>query len=511
MVTIAFCFPAGRYHATPWGRHVNEAEIEWPPSPWRILRALVATWHRKGASDRYPTAVLDGLVERLSSNLPSYRLPCGVRTHSRHYMPQGRLKTGREDTSLIFDAFLRLDPQAELIANWPHTILEPEQYALLDELTRDLGFLGRAESWVEAWRIESWEGEANCHPSEISMDIDTGEMLEPVRLMTPRPAEEYATWRNSMIRQHGLDAKKLKKPQRAILSTLPERFIDTLRLETSDLQQAGWSLPPGTRAVIYQRPSGNFTQDSALRFTKPNRVQTTTARLALAGRPLPRLEDAIKIGELARVAAIKNAEKANGGYVPAVLSGHHLPVDNRHGHAFYLPEDADRDGYIDHILVHAPAGISAEGIRALDRITRLWERDGGEWQILYEGSGTVKDLPQSPYLGRARIWTSVTPYLHPWHIKKNFGVAEQIARECRQRELPEPVEVKKVERIIVGGKKRRPVHFHRFRSTHKRLTQPDTRGHFVQIIFAKPVDGPLALGFGCHYGLGVFSPGDEKE
>ena len=43
---IKLTFPAGRYHATPWGRHVNEGVPEWPPSPWRLLRALVAVWKR---------------------------------------------------------------------------------------------------------------------------------------------------------------------------------------------------------------------------------------------------------------------------------------------------------------------------------------------------------------------------------------------------------------------------------------------------------------------------------
>ena len=37
----------GRYHANPWDRAVNEGASEWPPSPWRILRALVATWYTR--------------------------------------------------------------------------------------------------------------------------------------------------------------------------------------------------------------------------------------------------------------------------------------------------------------------------------------------------------------------------------------------------------------------------------------------------------------------------------
>ena len=42
MPTLQLRFPGGRYHATPWGHHVNEGLIEWPPSPWRLLRALIA-------------------------------------------------------------------------------------------------------------------------------------------------------------------------------------------------------------------------------------------------------------------------------------------------------------------------------------------------------------------------------------------------------------------------------------------------------------------------------------
>ncbi len=34
-ISIAIQFSAGRFHATPWGHHVNEGLPEWPPSPWR--------------------------------------------------------------------------------------------------------------------------------------------------------------------------------------------------------------------------------------------------------------------------------------------------------------------------------------------------------------------------------------------------------------------------------------------------------------------------------------------
>jgi CRISPR-associated protein Csb2 len=506
MLAISFRFPAGRCHATPWGRHVNEADVEWPPAPWRILRALIATWHRKADQKAFPESVLNQLVHCLADSLPAYRLPPATRTHTRHYMP---VRQGKHDKSvLIFDAFVRVSSEDNLVICWPDIELPEEPRELLDVLLRDIGFLGRAESWVEAERLEDWVDEPNCRPSELSVDTDTGEALEPVRLIAPLPSSDYKAWRAETIAAQGLESRKLKKAQQKVLDTLPEKLLDAMRLETSAVQQAGWSAPPGSRFVTYQRPYECFSPQPRRRTAKAaTPANTTTARLALAGKPLPRIEDAVRIGELIRVAAIHKADRLAGNDgVPPVLSGHDMPDDNRHGHAFYLPEDADGDGFIDHILVHADKGIAGPALRALDRITRLWERGGSEWQVLLEQYGSTLQIHGSDCIGAARAWRSVTPYLHPWFRKKNFSAQDQIRRECRERGLPDP-RIEPLEAITVNGRERRAVHFHRFRSK-RGLKQPDTRGSFWKLTFPEPITGPLALGFACHYGLGVFAAAD---
>lgn len=503
MPAIAFRFPAGRYHATPWGRHVNEADVEWPPAPWRILRALIATWYRKADSGKFPESLLERLVERLAATPPVYRLPPAVRAHSRHYMPV------QEKRTLIFDAFARIHPDSELIVAWPETELAADESELLGHLAGRLGFLGRAESWVEVRALDDWSGEPNCRPSELGIDAETGEALEPVRLIASLPAADYANRRADAVTAHGLDARKLRRPERRILATLPERLLDALSVETGDLQQAGWSCPPAARFVTYQRPSDCFTTRPAGRTGRLSAAdrgaRRTTARVALAGKPLPSIERALRIGELVRKAAMSRAERI-GGTVPAVLSGHGMGEGNRHGHAFYLPEDHDGDGRIDHVLIHAPAGLGRGAIAALDAIDRIWDAGDGEWHVLFEAVAEAGAI-ESRYTRRRQIWESATPYLCPWHRKKRFGVAEQIARECRSRGLPEPeVEFTEGQRIEVRpGRWRRPVQFHRFRE-RRGLTQPDTHGHAVRLRFPETVAGPVALGFGCHYGLGVFAP-----
>ncbi|WP_280554641.1 type I-U CRISPR-associated protein Csb2 [Halomonas sp. 25-S5] len=503
MLAIAFRFPAGRYHATPWGRHVNEAEVEWPPSPWRLLRALIATWHRKADSLEYPEDLLRGLIDSLSASLPVYRLPPAVRAHTRHYMPMR--EGGRDKNTMIFDAFVRLPPESDVVVAWFELDLPDDQTALLDILLRDMGFLGRAESWVEACRQPDWSGEPNCRPAEIAVDADTGEITDPIRLIVPLTNSAYRDWRKARLAE--IPPKAKGKAVARLRKTLPEHLLDSLRLDTADIQAAGWSRPPGARFVTYQRPYDCFTPTSTPgKPAATMRRSVTTVSFALLGKPLPRLEDAVRIGELMRMATMSRAKRSFGEEaVPKELTGHDMPAGNRHGHAFYLPEDVDGDGHIDHLLVHAPAGLSRQALHALDAVTRVWSRDGAEWQVVLEGYGVPAELHQSRYNGAGTDWVSVTPYLHPWHRKKHLDVQAQIRRECRERGLPEPIEITLIPDVQVGNSRRRSVHFHRFRS-RRGLTQPDTRGQFCRLTFPEPVTGPLALGFGCHFGLGVFTP-----
>src|SRR5438128_2468568 len=41
-VSIHIRFLTGRAHLHPWHAAPNEGRVEWPPSPWRLLRTLVA-------------------------------------------------------------------------------------------------------------------------------------------------------------------------------------------------------------------------------------------------------------------------------------------------------------------------------------------------------------------------------------------------------------------------------------------------------------------------------------
>ena len=265
MFALAFRFPAGRYHATPWGRNVNEADVAWPPEPWRLLRALIAAWWRKGDHARWSEDDLARLIDALAETLPEYRLPLGaIHAHTRHYMPIGGLDKGRPKTTLVFDAFVRLPRGSALVAAWPRVTLEPRAFALAEDLAHAIGYLGRAESWTECEALAEGDGASNCQP------LDAGLRGDPVRLLAPLSPRMYSAERRRLmddmerrirtattrpLTQRKLDTEleKAFRSKGRQAHTLPERLVDALALDTADYQDRGWSRPPAARKVVYTR------------------------------------------------------------------------------------------------------------------------------------------------------------------------------------------------------------------------------------------------------------------
>jgi len=165
VIAIRFEFLAGRFHGTPWDRAVNEGDIEWPPSPWRILRALVAGWHLAGAKD---VSTLRRILDRLAT-APSFILPPWTAGHTRHYMPQGTLKKGKLATSLVLDAFVAFrERNARAYVVWQNVDMSSDEVAALRSVCSHITYIGRAESWCAA---EVIEGNPALDSDDIVVDL----------------------------------------------------------------------------------------------------------------------------------------------------------------------------------------------------------------------------------------------------------------------------------------------------------------------------------------------------
>jgi len=548
MIAFAFTFPAGRYHATPWGRNVNEADVAWPPEPVRILRALIATWWRKADHARFPKSLLDDLIDVLAVEPPVFQLPEAVHSHIRTFMPAPTKPPG----TLIYDAFFRMDEAAEMIVAWPDVVLSSAQRELAAHLLGRTGYLGRAESWVDGRLVEdaTLGIDAACRGTRYQrlngtkhtvasdgrlIELQSRDELIPVDLIVPLSPQDWAGLR--------LRLTKSKKPargkRRQSSHNLPERLCDALAVDTSEWQSAGWSSPPPMRKVVYDRPTvGPLPRLRRSARHKDSRQPGSpeVARYVLAGRPRPRIEDTLRIAEITRLALMS---RSNGDLPPIELTGRDedgpLRDDPAHAHAFYLPEDADGDGLIDHIIVYCRLGFSDTARRSLDRLTKLWiehgraneegQRGRKEWRVALEDIAPPTSFQESWLLQCSPIWKSVTPYLKNRFDKvrpRNFeemlnSYRDQISTEWTRRHpniLPPHVValIDEQNRFIARIGSDGPFNSNRPRSTlafartrrGRGGHQPDTSGGFFQLVFEQPVPGPIALGWGAHFGLGMF-------
>ena len=228
-----------------------------------------------------------------------------------------------------------------------------------------------------------------------------------------------------------------------------------------------------------------------------------TVRFRLAGDRAPARHHAPEVAERSRRATLGQARRLYGaGGVPAVLSGHDggSPGPGRgHGHAFWLPEDADGDGRLDHLTVHVPAmdGAALAALLAAD-IAIHSRRESWRAQWHWIGGSGDGDAP-GPLLGSARTWISLSPYVGPWHEKPRFSPADMLRRECRARGLPSPLTIEPTDAGAGADERAAP------RWRWRRSAPPGAgRGTRWRLAFGAPVRGPLALGYGCHFGLGLF-------
>lgn len=519
MATIALRFPGGRYHATPWGKHVNEGDVEWPPSPWRLLRALLATGFTKLGWTTVP-AEAHTLVTRLAEALPVYRLPAGVVAHTRHYMPT------RSKTTKVIDAFIRVDPAADLLVHYPVS-LSPEELELLEHLVANLGYLGRAESWVDGRLVDDIVPDEDwCRPVVPGSGSlpDRGE--EQVAVLAPVSAAEYAPWREATLVRELTDfesrrgRKPTPKDRQQLETPYPKDLVACLLVETVDLQRHGWSQPPGSRRVLYIRPANAVETRPAVsvssrRSTRPMEA----ALLALAsdtrrGNALPPFTRCLPQAEVLHQSLISLL----GDRAPecVALTGRDpetgKPLGGRHDHAHYLPLDLDEDGRLDHVLIHARMGLDVLAQEAIQRLSRTWMKgDDKDLIVTLAGHGNLGTFAdqlrlrsgrQVPALGVSRVWASITPFVPPRYLRPRGHLLEdQVRAELESRGLPQPVRVDIMSRDELV--ERRLLRFVRTRREGK-PQPPVSRFYGIRLIFAEPVAGPIALGYASHYGLGLF-------
>ncbi|MCA9187919.1 MAG: type I-U CRISPR-associated protein Cas5/Cas6 [Planctomycetales bacterium] len=532
MPTIRMRFPGGRYHATTWGHHVNEGQIEWPPSPWRLLRALIACGYSTQHWSEVPE-VGRSLLQKLAGTLPSYRLPSACAAHSRHYVPLGSLDKGREKTTLVFDTWATLSDN-ELVIHWDCELTNDEE-DLLARLIDCLGYLGRSESWVEASMANDTEASRIEFNAEAHREgQQRGPGWEQITTMAAIPDNEYVDWREGVVERllsnfplpegKKKPPSKLLKERAKITLPYPVDLIDCLQKDTSWWKQQRWSHPPGSQRVVYWRRTNCLQVGAPHRIARPKASPVTTMLLAITSpsgnrSALPPVTRTLPQAELLHRALVGRVGKGERIDCPE-LTGRDSdgqPLNGQHDHAHLLPLDLDNDGHLDHILIHAPMGLRDAAQHAISTLRRTWTKGGvGEMQLALAGSGDLQSLRRlrAPLRGHitrilgpnagATTWTSITPFVPPRFVKprgKN-SITGQVNAELESRGLPQAGTIA----LLPWDNDTLPMrHFVRRRRNRSHLPPVDV-GYAIKIGFAEPLvlDRPLVIGYGAHFGLGLF-------
>jgi CRISPR-associated protein Csb2 len=469
VITIRLTFPGGRYHATPWGRHVNEGVPEWPPSPYRLLRALYDVWQRK-CFDLAPGEVRT-VLETLAERDPQFVLPAATATHTRSYLSANSVDP--TDKSLVFDSFLVFEKEHACFMSWPEADLTPTNRTALDRLLTELNYLGRSESWVEA-RV--WEGapEGQYRCATAASGEVSGELI---RVACATPVSEYkgrATW------------------------------MDALTFSTANLLKERASSPPLLRQVPYVRSESAIETDPPQHLRrKPQSVQAVV--LGLDATVLPLVTTTVEVAEQIRVrlmGAHKGIMGGDGSAVSSLFSGKAANGEKRldHGHVYIFPL-GNKHGRIDRVLIESPLeAFSPEELDAVRRVRELWQSDDrGTVRCVVTWQGERR---KSKEHSSETIVESATPFVPPRHWRKgrDFSqfLAEEVRRECANHRLPAPAEV-----VVRHGM---PGLFHEVEFRRNRKKDPVRPGYALRLTFASPVRAPFSIGYGAHFGLGLFGP-----
>jgi CRISPR-associated protein Csb2 len=175
--------------------------------------------------------------------------------------------------------------------------------------------------------------------------------------------------------------------------------------------------------------------------------------------------------------------------------------------------DLDDDGHLDHLVVYASIGLGDAAQHAIRTLRRTWTKGGvGDIQVAVVGHGDLGMLRQLPsplnrhverLLGPptgARVWESATPLVLPRFLKprgKN-SLRGQINAELASRQLPE------LESVFVDPDLTRELRHYVRQRTHGGVAPPANSGYGLRLTFSEPLRGPLLLGYGSHFGLGMF-------
>ena len=514
-VVLRQTFPLGRFHANPWRVFpFEDPHGEWPPSPWRLLRAILARSHQlERERDVRCQAWRESFVRSFSTSTFGWCLPSfswrgpGLRQYQPatfEWDPPNRTKKVKgqpvyipgERTyrpTLVRDNFwVTGNSEAGSCPGIVWWVMDGDRWSedeleWLDACLERMIYFGRAEAITEIHRVGELPKEApvNC---ELERSPSSGSV--------------------------------------PVLAPTVDATLEQVQASTDDPSVANSTVPPGARWLHAKRP---VRPPAKLPRSGPRKSQPTRlVQFLIGARVSPPQPSVVVLTQRFRGRVIwkflaGSWQQANAAQREAarLLTGKEAdgsPLrDQRHPHARFGILFDHETSKAARLLVWRDQPFTNDEHRAILNAAEH------ELQLSFAKAGardpwTIRLVPLdkqvSPPTGFGEqtysCWETVTPYVPPryaynrkGHVKAGESPEEQLHLELTRQGYDTTGLV-----ITVDNQAGAWVRVHRPRRNRDDPTNTERRGYHVLLTFDTPVRGPISLGHSSHFGLGLFVASD---
>jgi len=433
----------------------DRSASEWPPHPGRLYSALAAAYFENG-EDAREKAALEWLERQHPPHIRAG--DAGEPTLVQAFVPTNYPGDGppalRGKQPRVFPA--QGPSEAVVYFIWPDAEVPVDTVQALNELAARTGYLGKACSMVRMCVTHS-APEPNYLPH--------AEGSEVLRVPAPGRLAELA-WLFDAGQQAsaGAQHRYRKKGAQTTSAATPSCF---------------------GQMIVFRRTSG----------------------------PRLPIDASLTLTGAVRQALMSNAGR--GGPMSETIHGHH-GGEGTHCAVTALPfVGGDHgDGHLLGFAIVPPRGANPEDRRAILSACDELMDNGlnipgiGNWDLEPADESALQvNLRARTWTHGARTWSSVTPILMDrFPKKKGPGVEQIVAASCVRIGLPEPVRVEHGPYSKIAGVPSVPA----FRLQRSREERPRWGVH-ATVEFAMQVRGPVLLGAGRFFGLGLMRPEQEVK
>ncbi|HSZ04511.1 MAG TPA: type I-U CRISPR-associated protein Csb2 [Solirubrobacteraceae bacterium] len=512
MLRIGIRFPLGVYNA----RSATDA-AEWPPSPLRLVGALLAAAHgRHGADTAADCALLQRLCEAPAPHVLApdsvavgepveadevVRLRGATRWAPRNYVsgPLSPRNVGR-DRAPVSKAGVAIGDRPVAVV-WPHLELDDEDLRRLAVLASDVTCVGTTRSPAILEVDGAHEQECDGQSLAVWTPAAVADRVEADAAIRVPDAQTIVAFdrRHDARRGNGARVQRAGMvPEIAIGTSVP--YVSPRRLRSSGaspFDPRWW----GEMIVL-----------------EIDRERSEVAPRAAAAYLLAR---AFRVALLGAFGEVGTAEEA-----PPILRARDA---DPHCAIVPLPSvwGQNPDGRIRGVALLLPNEARAPDVYAqLPRVElglrRLVERkeDGEARHISIPGAGRIwlklpdahsarlMSLREASYRGRggsSSAWVSVTPIVHSrWRKRGVDALLRQVSADCAHVGLSAPTEIQLLRAAGRRGGADKAIPAAQIPAKWRGLLNGPTS--HLRMTFSQPVCGPVLIGRARHFGLGLCIP-----